>query len=162
MLTKKRKEELRAICRERVREMQALGIMGIKCKGKKPSGRQEEIEMLNKEGNLFRIKTNRADLETLAVSLFNEKVDFILSNLIKKSKAYELKSINSGSFYRICAGAGLNKKQGRRVLIFLIKTGKIKNRGKAGLEIVLIDNYWSKCEKSTIREIEKSTYWRER
>ncbi len=140
MIIEKRKEELRAICQERVREMQALSITEIKCKGKNCACRREEIEMPNKGGNLFH-KTNRADLEDLAVSLFNEKVDFILSNLIKKSKAYELKSINSGSFYRICAGAGLNKKQGRRVLIFLIKTGKIKNRGKAGLEIVFIDNY---------------------
>ncbi len=138
MLTKRRKEELRAVCRERVREMQALGIKEIKCKGKKPACRRADV-IPNKESNFH--KRNTAGLENLAVSLFNQKVDFILSNLIKKSKASQLKSINSGSFYRMCAGAGLNKKQGRSVLIFLIKTGKIKNRGKAGLEIVFNDNY---------------------
>ncbi len=95
------------------------------------------IEMLNKNDSLFYINTGRNELEIVAISLFNEKIEFVLSRLLEKSKAGAIESkLDSGVFYKICAGAGFNRKQGRRVLLFLIKTGKIRNRGKKGLEIV--------------------------
>lgn len=77
------------------------------------------------------------DLENLAISIFNEKMNFIFSKLLEKTQYTALKSnISTGTFHRICGGVGFNKKQSKRLLIFFVKAGKIKNRGKAGLEII--------------------------
>lgn len=94
--------------------------------------------MLTSTDNQFYKYTGKEpELEAVAVSILNEKIEFIFSKLIESSKAGIIKpKLNSGTFYKACSGAGFNKKQGRRILIFLIKIGKIKNRGKAGLEVM--------------------------
>lgn len=77
------------------------------------------------------------DIEIFAISLFTEKLGFIYNNLLAKAQSSAFKSnISVGTFHRVCGGWGFNKNQSKRILIFYIRQGKIKNRGKAGLEII--------------------------
>ncbi len=100
--------------------------------------------MLMKEecSQYYILRGSEPDFEELAIGILQEKIDYLLEKLIDRTKRVENQEskfemyVTVGSFHKIAGGIGFRKAQSKRLLLFLIRKGKIVNCGKKGLRIV--------------------------